>query len=344
MFSSRLPLSSLIELCRVLRHYLGAGLMLRDVFRKQAEKGDANVRPVAQRISQALERGEDLEKALKQESNVFPPLWVAMTVVGEQTGMLPEVFTELEKYYLRQQQLRRQFLSQITWPVVQFVLAVLTLALLIIILDWLPRNEGFGQARYDPLGFGLFGVSGALIFLGIIAGILGGGFAIYQLVTRSLKQRAAVHDMLLRWPAIGPALRALALGRFCLALRLTTETGMAIAKALRLSLRATGNEAYAAQIPKIEASVRSGEDLTSTLSLPNLFPEEFRNVLAVGEESGQLTEVLRRQAEFYHEEAGHRLTALTRVASSGVWLLVAILIIVVIFRLFGSYLSQLNGV
>src|SRR4051812_1736006 len=107
--ASRLSLSALGELCRVLRHNLGAGLTLRDVFRQQAGRGPAEVRPVAGRVAEGLDRGHSLEKALKREGEVFPPLFRALAGVGEQTGMLPEVFGELERYYARQRQLRRDF-------------------------------------------------------------------------------------------------------------------------------------------------------------------------------------------------------------------------------------------
>src|SRR3712207_2640441 len=102
LFSSRLSLSSLIELCRALRHYLGAGLTLREVFQQQARKGTAEVRPIAARISADLEKGDDLETALGQERAFFPPLFVSLATVGEQTGMLPEVCRELERYFIVQ--------------------------------------------------------------------------------------------------------------------------------------------------------------------------------------------------------------------------------------------------
>src|SRR5260370_33664175 len=107
LFSARLPLASMIEMCRTMRHYLGAGLTLRDVFRQQARKGSAALRPIAERISQDLERGEALEAALQREKAAFPPLFLSMASVGEHSGMLPEVCTELEKYYILQRTLQR---------------------------------------------------------------------------------------------------------------------------------------------------------------------------------------------------------------------------------------------
>src|SRR4051812_14749683 len=113
IFSSRLSLGELIELCRVLRHYLSAGLSLPDAFRQQAKDGPARVRAAAGRITRRLEHGDALEDALTGESAAFPPLMLALASVGEHTGMLPEVCADMEKFYLQQQQLRRAFLAAI---------------------------------------------------------------------------------------------------------------------------------------------------------------------------------------------------------------------------------------
>jgi type IV pilus assembly protein PilC len=343
LFSARLPLSSQIELCRVLRHYLGAGLTLRDVFRQQAKRGTARLRPVAARIAGHLERGEGLEDALKREGNVFPPLFLALASVGEQTGMMPEVFGEIEKFLQRSQQLRRDFIARITWPVIQFVLAIFVLTGLIFVMGLIGQSQGPGSKPFDPLGLGLRGESGALIFLGTVCGILLSIFGAYLLLTRLLRQRAATARFLLGVPALGPCLRALALGRFCLALRLTTETGMPIRKALRLSLHGTGNSAFVESAPMVEASVREGNELVVALKPTGLFPEEFLHILAVAEESGQLDDVMRHQADHYHEEASRRLAFLTSLASYGVWFFVGACIIVAIFRIFGRYLDLLNS-
>ena len=211
-------------MCRVLRHYLGAGLTLRDVFRQQTARGDVHLRPVAGRIAAELDEGGALEDAMKRQGDAFPPLLTALASVGEQTGMLPEVFTELEKYYVRQQQLRRQFIAQTTWPIVQFFLAVFVLTALIFIFGFLSRPA---FAHSTP---GLSGPAGALIFLASVFGVLLFFAALYVVATRLLRGRAFVDGFLLRTPIVGRCLRALALTRFCLALRLTLETGMPIAR------------------------------------------------------------------------------------------------------------------
>jgi type II secretory pathway component PulF len=339
IFSTRIPLSNLIELCRVLRHNLAAGLTLRDVFRQQAERGPAAVRPIAGRIRTLLENGDSLESALDREKAAFPPLFLSMAAVGEETGQLSEIFGELEKYYVLQQKLRRQVRSQSMLPLIQLALAFLVIALLIFVLGMI------GQARNTkpPSVFGLRGGGGALAFLGLSFGSIMLLVASYLVATRRLRQKPLIDAFLLRVPVVGPCVEALVMARFALALQLTLETGMPIAHALRLSLHATGNAAFAAKNDIVRQAIKSGEDLTSTLDKCHIFPEAFVNMIAIAEEGGRIPEMMRHQADYYNDEASRRLTALTRVATFGVWLLYAIFMVIAIFSIANMYLSALNG-
>jgi type IV pilus assembly protein PilC len=338
LLSRRLPLNSLIELCRALRHNLGAGLPIVKVFRQQAERGSSAVRPVAGRIRQDIENGDNLEHALKKEVGVFPPLFLALVYVGERTGQLPEVLGELEKYYLLQQRLWRQFIGQILWPVFQLVAGILVISAEIWILGIIGKSTG--TKPLDPLGIGLTGTKGALIFLFGSFGALGGLIALYLFLSRSLRHKAVVDAVLLRIPALGPTLRALALMRFCLALRLTLETGMPIRQALRLSLWATGNAAFEATSETAEEAIRRGDDLTTALTTTRVFPQDFLDVVASAEEGGRTAEVMKNRAEYYEDVARMRLGILARVASFAIWAAVAIVMVVAIIRM---YMNILGG-
>lgn len=337
LLSRRLSLGNLSEMCRTLRHYLHAGLTLRDAFRAMSRKGRPAVRQVCDRISEGLEKGESLEDCLKQKEAVFPPLFVGLVVVGEHTGMLVEVFAELEKYYTLQLKLRRDFISRITWPVIQFVTATLVLAGMILILGLLARPG----STFDLLGLGLLGERSALIFLGTIYGTLA-VLAVFFYVVRGVLRHGAFDQFLLRVPALGPCMEAIALARFCMAMRLTMDTAMPIGQALALSLRGTANNAFAARVKPVQQAIRRGDDLVEALGETRLFPEEFMAALTVGEESGQVPEVMRRLAEQYFEESGRRLSALSTVAAYGVWLLVAAMIVTAIFRIALTYINEIN--
>jgi type IV pilus assembly protein PilC len=335
-----LALPALVEMCRMLRHGLSAGLSVTKVFQQLAQKGPLPARPAAGRIARDLERGESLDDALQRNGTTFPRLFLAMAGVGERTGSLPEIAAELEKYYTLQLQLKRQFLAQIAWPVFQLVAAVAVIALLLLVLGFIADMTS--TEPLDPLGLGLTGGRGALIFLFLVFGTAAGLYGLYRLATRSLQHKAAAEERLLRVPGIGGCLEALALARFCLALEVTIEAGLPIDEAVRMSLDATGNAAFGQQADSIAKMLRAGDSMKVALSRCPLFPAEFRNIVAVGEEGGRLSEVVHQQAGHYQEEASRRLAALTRVAGFAVSTIVGLLIIVTIFRIYGTYLEALG--
>lgn len=327
-FSQQLPLASLIEMSRALRHSLGAGKTLVQVFRQQARQaGPAGT--LAGRVVKVLELGHNLESALKNEAACLPPLFLALAVVGERTGNLPEIFGALETYYRTQQKLRRQLASKSVLPLVQLVAAILVIAGLIFVLGVIAEMQD--SQPLDPLGLGLTGQRGAILFLLLAFGGIAGLVGLYFLARRFLRQQARVDALLLKVPVIGPSLRALALARFCLTMRLTLDAAFPPDEALRLGLRATGNAAFARRAE--DGSVRAKEAVTRNLKRIGLFTSDFHKVVAVAEESGRLPEVLRQQARQYEEEAERRLTALMKLAGYGIWLIVAILIATAIFRI-----------
>jgi type IV pilus assembly protein PilC len=342
VFRSTASLSALIAWCRSLRHSLGAGIAVTKIFRTLAARGPAELRDVAERIATELESGESLEDALEKEKDRFPPLFRDLAAVGERTGHVPEIFGELEDYYTQQLLLRRQFRSDITWPAFQFFAAVGIIALVIWILGMIAENKG-GDA-IAPIGMGLTGAKGAITFLIAVGLFLSGLFVAYRFLTSSFRHRAAFEAFLLKLPAVGPCALAFALGRFCIALRMTLETAMPAPRALRQTLRAMGNAAFNAYEEPIVAAVKGGEEFTEALRLCPHFPQDFIETIAVGEVSGQIPEVMARQAEYWREEASRRLKALTRGAAWAVWAAVAILIIVAIFRIASVYLNALNQV
>jgi type IV pilus assembly protein PilC len=335
VLTTRLPLTSLIELCRVMRHNLAAGLTLRHVFNQQATRGPVGVRPIAERISQQLQEGESLQDALEHEKSHFPPLFTSLVTVGEKSGSLPEVFEELERYFALQLKLKRQFIQQITWPMMQFCMAPFVIAGMIFILGMFGSN-------FDPLGFGLTGATGAITVLVVWFGGIAVLIAAYFVLTRSLRQQVVVDEFLLRTPVVGSCLRAMAMTRFCMALGLTMETGMSVAKAMKLTLRATANSAFEARIDQINDAIKGGEDLTEALRHTGIFAPDFLDILANAEEGGRVVEVMVHQAKYYEEESTRRMSILTQVASKGVYLLVAVVLIFLIFRIFSIYLGLIN--
>ena len=342
MFEPSLSTQNLIDLCRVLRHNLSAGLTLRHVFRQQASGGSRAVRPLAARVLEAIDKGENLSAALDAEKDRLPPLLLAMVKVGEQTGHLPEIFHTLEQHYLLEQKLRRQIIRQSIGTFLQFVLALLVIAGLIFILGAIAQSRpGTPPISIIP---GLSGGSGALIFLGVSFGSMALLWASGKLFMRYPRQVAPVQAFLMRLPGLGPALYSLVMGRFTMALKLTLDSGLSIVKGLKLSLEATGNALFFSKADVIAAALKNGEPLTDALHQSQLFDEEFLHIVAAAEEGGRVPEMMQHQAEYWHEEASRRLTTLASLMTFGMWLCYAGFMIYMIFRIFtGAYLGVLGA-
>ncbi len=340
MFQAKLTTQNMIDLCRVLRHSLAAGLTLQHVFRQQAGgRASRAVRALASRVLEAIETGGSLSKALEREKDTLSPLFLAMVQVGEQTGHLPEIFGALEQHYLLDQKLRRQLVRQSLGTVIQFVLAVFIIAGLILILGVIGQSRpGAAPIRI----FGLQGSGGALLFLGGIFGSIALVWLSGALFLKYPRHAAPVQAFLLSVPALGPALYAVVMGRFTMALQLTLDSGLSITKALRLSLQATGNALFVSKADLIAGALKNGETLAAALAESRLFEDEFLHIVAAAEEGGRIPEMMRHQTEFWHEEAARRLTLLARFLTGFLWLLYAGFMVYAIFQIAGVYFGALG--
>jgi type IV pilus assembly protein PilC len=343
IFSGRLSLPALIELCRCMRYSLLSGMMLRDTMDLVANRGTRPLRPVAARITADLKAGWGLQEALKKQQAAFPPLFLALTAVGEESGNLPEVLHELEKYYEMQLKLRRDFIAEISWPAVQFVIAVLVITGMILVLGIVAPTGRAGGEPFDPLGLGLLGSEGALKFLGLVFGPLVGLWIGFSWLKHLLRRRAIVERVLLWVPVLGSSLCALAMTRFCISLRLMLETSLSITKTLRLALQATDNAAFFTAAPRVEAHLMRGHSITRSVTAARVVPKAFLNVLAIAEECGRIPDMCQHQGQFYEDLARRRLRLLNLVAGWVVWLSVAGFIVFSVFRIFlVAYLGSIE--
>lgn len=343
-FSSRIPLPALIAWCRALHHGLHAGLSPVKVFRGQAKSGPLAVRKLAGELADQLKAGESLEDALKDHRPKFPLLFLELVGVGEKAGKLSETFEELEKYFTAQLDARKKFLQAIVWPAISYVAAVVVVAILVSVLGAIGHGKS-REAQLDPFGLNSLGMSAGLVVLALGTG-LGGFVVLAYLIGRDnerLKQR--VEAIGFRVPALRGAYRSFALQRFSLALGMTHEAGMRSDQAVALSFRASANLAYLKHGEPAAKAVRGGKTIAKTLTGigGGLFPDEFLDVVQIGESTGQLSEVMARQAEQYGEEASRRIKTLAMVAGGVVYGMVGVMLIILIFRIFQkAYLEPLN--
>jgi type IV pilus assembly protein PilC len=282
-----------------------------------------------------------LSLALAGTGRVFPPLFLEMVRVGEESGTLGSVFRRLESHYRRSRQAQRIFLGAIAWPMFELAFAIVVIGALIWVLGFIAQRNG-GEP-IDILGLGLTGTRGLIVYINFVVAI---GLCVAGLVVatrRGMLWTRRLERALFRLPWIGSCLEKIALARLAWALRVTLDTSMDLRRVVPLALRATGNDHYVQHTDEILADVGRGLPLHEAFSRSGAFPSEFCDTLAVAEESGQTVEAMERLSTRYEEEAESAIKALAVVLGTVIGLLVMGVIVLLIFRLAGFYLGTINN-
>jgi len=338
--SPRIRTKRLAELCRRLAISLEAGIDARTLWAREADRASGRAaRDRIARISQAVRQGDTLAEGLARTGDYFPHVMRELVDVGEQTGHLPEVFRQLADHYEMRLGLRRDFLAAAAWPLVQLGLALTVIGLLILVMGII---EGIRGEPIDVLGLGLVGPQGLLIYLGVLAGVGAVLWLQWHCIRRGMVWTRPIQRLVMRIPKVGRALQTLALARLAWSLSLTLEAGMEVRRAMKLALRSTRNAHYTDRIETIDAELSAGNSIRDALGAGGVFPLDFLDAVAVGEESGSLVESMALLSRAYHQQARAALATLNTLAGFVVWLIVAALIIAMIFRLFSFYLGALN--
>ncbi len=325
--------------CRRVGISVNAGISLVQAINREAGRQKDAKMWLA--VAASVEDGETFAGALKLFRKQLGDMFIALIEVGEQSGHLGEMLTELADYYEQMRQIRRDFLKSLTWPIVEFVAAISVIGIMILALGVI---EKYTETKIDVFGFGLIGVSGFIkyvAFLGLVGVV---GVFLYQFMRRSIDRSRPVHYFLNRIPKIGRLMNTLALTKLTWGLHLTMRTGMDVKRALTLSFSAVGYAPVRDRLPGILRTIDHGGTLTDAFSasVPEL-DEDLLSSIDSGEQSGNLPELMERMTQRYLQESLLGMKVLSIVGGFLVYGFVAFCIIVVIFRLFSFYMGILQG-
>ena len=338
MSSRPLPLVALARFCRNLATLLESGVSITKALGVAAKKAaDPRFERAVGEVLADVKRGRDVTAALAARGRAFPRLTLDLVKVAEQTGTLPETLRALADHYENLVRLRKNFLSQIAYPMFQLGLAVLIIGGVIWLLGVLGDGAGF-----DITGLGLTGARGAVIWFGGCATIACGFASAWWLAKRSLTGARIFDPILLAVPVLGGALRKFALARFSWAFALTQNAGMEIRGSLHSALNATGNGAFAGAYDETWARVSAGEDLTDALRDTDLFPADYLEIFEVAEHSGSVPETLDRIGPDLEADARRAVAALAAALGWVVWAVVAGFIVWIIFSIALQYVGMIN--
>ena len=340
--SPRIPQKALAVICRSLATMLHSGLDIQNAIRMTADKlSEPRAKAGMLEVQDAIKSRGEIAESMREQGKRFPNLMTDLVQVGEHTGSLPEVFKSLAKHYETNVRLKRQFIGAIIWPVFQMVAAILVIGLLIYVLGMLQGPaDGKNSLRFDI--FGLSGTRGTITWFVSTFGTIGMIFVGYKLIMRNLAGRQFLDPLLMKIPVVGKCMRSFAIARFSWAFALTQQSGMPIKPSIHQSIRATDNGAFIVCEDLVWQRLSEGETLTDSLDCTNLFPPEFVQTVHVAETSGTVPEALDRLSPQFEEEAQRNLQALTAAAGWGVWALVAVFVVYLIFTIALQYVGMIN--
>ena len=336
MFTSRASLSDLAGLARRVAISSKAGVDIRTILSGEAQRAPFQLRAPLKIIAEAVAQGETLTDAFKQTGDAFPTDFHELITISDQTGALPEVLVALANHYDRLITFKRDFFRSISWPAIQLFISILVIGLFIYIL-------GFISPGSDPLGFGLVGAQGLVLYCTAIFTIGLSLFILYKAAMNGALWMKPVQYFILATPLLGSSLRTLAVSQFATFLSLTLAAGVEIRRAVGLALRSTHMAPFTDLQSKLHQVISDGQELHVGLKDCPIFPQEFVDAVAVGEEAGSLPETMENIAKGYRDLAYVALGNLTQIAAAAVWVAVAGAIIFCIFKIFtGMYLGVIQ--
>jgi type IV pilus assembly protein PilC len=273
-------------------------------------------KPLAKVLAQVrtdVEGGKALSVAMAAHPKVFPPLMINMCRAGEVGGFLDQSLLQIAENYEAEVKLRGKVKSAMTYPIVVAVMAVLGVVgmLLFIVPTFKEMFASLGGTLPLPTRV-LVRMSellkGSILWIVLALVILA---VLWKKFHRHPRVRNVVDPLKLRMPVFGPLFQKIAISRFTRNLGTMIHAGVPILQALDIVADTTGNVVVGRAVRDVQESVRQGESLARPLNNHPVFPPMVVQMMAVGEDTGALDEMLHKISQFYDQEVEATTEALT---------------------------------
>lgn len=274
---------------------------------------NAVLRAALEDVVSSLESGRDLATSFARHSDIFPPLYIGIVRVGEATGTLEAAFQRLSEYMTQDQETQSRVKSAMRYPIT--VMIVIGIALGVLTTFVIPRFAPLFKALGDHLPWPtrvIIGVSDFaqhdwhLVLLGIAATVL--------LTRRYISTEIGRYKwdkLRLRLPVLGKLAHEAILARISRSLAISLNAGMPMLQTLHIISKAAGNEYMAERVLRLRDAVERGEPLSRAAASVGMFPPLVLQMMTVGEETGEISELLDEVAGFYEREVDYALKNLS---------------------------------
>ena len=288
-----------------------------------------------------VEQGSSLSGALGKHDHVFNNLYISMVRAGETGGSLDSTLLRVAEMIEKEVQLRGKIRSAMTYPIAVVGLVVLIMSAMLLFV--VPQFKGI----YGQLGGTLPLPTRSLLFVSDVFKsywyIFFGGILVARFFFRRWKRtehgREVVDTIKLRVPVFGSLFHRTALARFSSTLAMLLRSGVPILQALEIVSETVNNKVIGKAIADVQISVRDGESIAKPLTKYSVFPPMVVQMIAVGEETGQVDTMLDKIAQFYEQEVEAAVDGLTSLIEP---ILIAIIGIAVGAAVVALYMPMFN--
>ncbi|MFN8670978.1 MAG: type II secretion system F family protein [Candidatus Sericytochromatia bacterium] len=310
----KVKLKELTVFSRQFATMINAGVSLVRTLNILADQAtNAGFKQVIGEIRGKVEEGNSLSDSLKDYPKVFQKLYTSMVKAGETGGVLDEVLERLATFLEKQAKLQGQIKSAMVYPIVVLVIAtVIFIFLLTFVLPIFDEMFKSMNAKLPAFTQLLINMSGMVRNYGLYVGAACYGiFWSLKKFINTPKGRAEFDKFMLKTPIFGSLIRKAAVARFTRTLGTLLRSGVPLMGALEIVQDTSGNTVIAEAISKVRDAVREGEGLTKKLEETAVFPPMVTQMIAIGEETGAMDDMLSRIADFYDNEVEDAVKALT---------------------------------
>lgn len=313
-FGGSVKISDLILFTKQFRSMLQAGvpiIRLLQVLENQTQ--DKTLKRVVVVIGQDIKAGLSLHEAMKKHPSIFSPLYLNMVNAGEVSGTVPEIMGRLINIIEHEAKIKSDIKSALQYPIT--VLIALCIAFVVLLTFVVPKFVTIfakaGIALPLPTKIALFLYNFLanywyLILFGVVALIVG-----LRYYFKTVSGRYNLDAFLLKLPLFGPLFQKAAMSRFASIFAIMQASGVPVMKTMEVISDTIGNKAISGEFDRVRDQIQEGKGISGPLSSAKYFTPMVVDMVAIGEESGNIEEMMRQVSLHYDDEVGYAVKGLS---------------------------------
>ena len=290
-------------------------------------------------LADSVQTGSTFSESLGQFPRIFNKLYVNMVKAGELGGVLEIALNRLAEYQEKAQKLKNKVVAAMVYPIIVMFIAVAIMVFLMLVIvpkfekifeDMLGSRDKLPEITKIVIGFSRW-MGANFWYLVILAAVF---FIFWKIFSATVKGRIIIDDLKLKMPLFGDVQRKTAISRFTRTLGTLVTSGVPILQALNITRETAGNVVVSNAINKIHDAVKEGESMVGPLEASRVFPPMVISMVDVGEETGQLPEMLLKVSDVYEDEVDNAVSALTSMLEPLMIVLLAVVVGTIVLALF----------